>query len=108
MTDKIIVYVTAAKIADAKKIARALVDHRLAACVNLVPQVKSVYRWKERIQTDEEVLLLIKTRRSRFDELRQCVESLHPYEVPEIVAVPIVEGSANYMNWLEQSVPAEA
>ncbi|MFI5174697.1 MAG: divalent-cation tolerance protein CutA [Terriglobia bacterium] len=105
MTDKIIVYVTTGKITEAKKIARALVEKRLAACVNVIPKITSVYRWKEELQTDEEFLLVIKTRRARFDELRKCVESLHSYEVPEVIATPIVEGSANYLNWIEQSVP---
>ncbi|MGB7621040.1 MAG: divalent-cation tolerance protein CutA [Terriglobia bacterium] len=105
MTDKIIVYVTTGKITEAKKIARALVEKRLAACVNVIPKITSVYRWKEELQTDEECLLVIKTRRARFDELRKCVESLHSYEVPEVIATPIVEGSANYLNWIEQSVP---
>lgn len=107
MTDKIIVYVTAGKIKEAKKIARVLVEKRLAACVNVVPKITSVYRWKDRMQSDEEFLLMIKSRRSRFNELRSCIESLHSYEVPEIIAVPIVEGAANYLNWLEQSVPTE-
>jgi len=105
VTDKIIVYVTTGKITEARKIARALVEKRLAACVNVIPKITSVYRWKDELQIDEEHLLIIKTRRARFDDLRQCVESLHSYEVPEVIATPIVEGAANYLNWIEQSVP---
>ncbi|MDD5541884.1 MAG: divalent-cation tolerance protein CutA [Acidobacteriia bacterium] len=107
MTDKIIVFVTAGKITEAKRIARRLVEKRLAACVSVIPKITSVYTWKNRVETQEECLLLIKTRRQRFDELRQCIESLHSYEVPEIIAAPIVEGAANYLNWIEQVVPAE-
>jgi periplasmic divalent cation tolerance protein len=105
VTDKIIVYVTAGKMTEARKIARALVEKRLAACVNVIPKVSSVYRWKDELQTDEEFLLIIKTRRARFDELRKCIETLHSYEIPEVIATPIVDGSANYLNWIEQSVP---
>ncbi|MBZ5538395.1 MAG: divalent-cation tolerance protein CutA [Acidobacteriia bacterium] len=105
MTDKIIVYVTTGKISEAKKIARAVVEKRLAACVNVIPKITSVYRWKDELETSEELLLVIKTRRARFDDLRKCIESLHSYEVPEVIATPIVEGSANYLNWIEQSVP---
>jgi periplasmic divalent cation tolerance protein len=105
VTDKIIVYVTTGKITEARKIARALVEKRLAACVNVIPKITSVYRWKDQLQIDEEYLLIIKTRRARFDDLRKCVESLHSYEVPEVIATPIVEGAANYLNWIEQSVP---
>lgn len=105
MTDMIVVYVTSGKISEAKKIARALVEKRLAACVNIIPKITSIYTWKDHIHTDEEALLVIKTRRPRFDALRRCVESLHSYEVPEVIALPIVEGAANYLNWIEQSVP---
>jgi periplasmic divalent cation tolerance protein len=105
VTDKIIVYVTTGKMTEARKIARALVEKRLAACVNVIPKVTSVYRWKDELQTDEEFLLIIKTRRARFDELRKCIETLHSYEIPEVIATPIVDGSANYLNWIEQSVP---
>jgi periplasmic divalent cation tolerance protein len=105
VTDKIIVFVTAGKITEARRIARVLVEKRLAACVNIIPKISSVYRWKDRVQRDDEVLLIIKTRRSRFDALRRSIESLHSYEVPEIIAAPIIDGSINYLNWIEQSVP---
>jgi periplasmic divalent cation tolerance protein len=107
MTDKIIVFVTTGKVSEAKKISRRVVEKRLAACVNVIPKITSVYTWKDRIETNAECLLLIKTRRGRFEELRKCIESLHSYEVPEIIAAPVVEGAANYLNWIEQSVPVE-
>ncbi len=107
VTDKIVVYVTTGKLSTAKKIARELVEQRLAACVNIVPKITSIYRWKNSLQADQEFLLIIKSRRSRFTDLRHCVETLHTYEVPEIIALPIVDGSANYLDWIEQSVPAE-
>ncbi len=107
MTDKIVVLVTTHTLSEARKIARTLVEKQYAACVNLLPKVSSIYRWKDRIQRDTEILLVIKTRRHRFDALRQCVESMHSYETPEVIALPIVEGAVNYLNWIEQSVPGE-
>lgn len=107
MTDKIVVFVTAGKMTEAKRMGRTLIEKRLAACVNIIPKITSLYVWKDAIQTDEECLLVIKTRRARFDELCRCVESLHSYKIPEVIALPIIEGAANYLNWLEQAVPAE-
>lgn len=84
-------------------IASALVEKRLAACANLVPGLTSVYHWQGEIQQDEEVLLLIKTPAGRFEALREAVLELHPYELPEIIAVPISEGLPAYLNWIDQS-----
>lgn len=107
VTDKIVVLVTTHKLAEARKIARTLVEKQYAACVNILPQISSVYRWKDKIRRDPEILLVIKTRRHRFRQLSQCVESMHSYETPEVVVLPIVDGAANYLNWIEQSVPGE-
>lgn len=85
-------------------LARGLVEARLAACVNLVPGVRSFYRWKGAIEDDAEVQLLIKTSPARFDALRAWIEEAHPYEVPEVVALPIEEGSPAYLGWLEAQV----
>ena len=84
----------------ATRIARALVEERLAACVNRLPNVNSTYRWQGEIHEDAEVLLLIKTTRERFDTLRERLVELHPYEVPELVAFDIADGLPAYLDWL--------
>jgi periplasmic divalent cation tolerance protein len=84
----------------AARIARTLVEERLAACVNRVAAVRSTYAWEGAIQDDAEVLLVIKTRPERFEALAERLKGLHPYELPEIVAVPVVAGSAPYLAWL--------
>ena len=83
-----------------EKIARALVDAKLAACVNIIPGVISTYRWKGEICRDEEALLLIKTRTADFKEVENMIKKLHPYDVPEIIALPITKGSKEYLEWL--------
>ena len=101
MTDKLIALVTCSSDAEASKIARALVELRLAACVNIhEARVCSVYRWKENIETAHEVLLVIKTSRKRFRTLAAAVERLHSYDVPEVIALPVAAGSARYLAWL--------
>ncbi|XP_072844069.2 protein CutA isoform X1 [Pogona vitticeps] len=90
-----------------KEIARAVVEKRLAACVNIIPRVTSIYEWKGKIEEDSEVLLMIKTRSSRVSALAEFVRSVHPYEVPEVIAVPIQEGNPPYLQWVEERVPAE-
>jgi periplasmic divalent cation tolerance protein len=99
MTDKIVVFSTCANAEDAEKLARLLVDQRLAACVNVVPGVRSYYRWKGAVETDDECLLIVKSSRDLFAALTAALEKAHSYEVPEAIAVPIVEGAANYLNW---------
>mgnify|MGYP001605948150 CR=1 FL=1 len=84
----------------AAKIARALVEERLAACVNRVSGIASTYRWQGKIHDDAEVLLVIKTTRERFDALRERLMELHPYDVPELVALEIAEGLPAYLDWL--------
>lgn len=86
---------------DAERIARELVERRLAACVNVVPGLVSLYRWKGRVERDEERLLLIKTRRARFAALREALLALHPYELPELLALPVAEGHEPYLAWLD-------
>ena len=78
-----------------------LVSERLAACVNIIPGVVSVYRWKEAIEKDGELLLLIKTSRDNYEPLEQQIQALHPYELPEIIAVPIQTGQKDYIKWIE-------
>lgn len=87
----------------AAEIATALVEERLAACVNRLPGVKSWYRWESRVEHDDEVLLLIKTTRERYAALEPAVRRLHPYDVPEVIALPVVAGSSAYLDWVRAS-----
>ena len=100
MTDKIVVFSTCAGLEDAERLARLLVDQRLAACVNVVPGVRSYYRWKGSVEAGDECLLIVKSSRGLFAALAAALEKAHSYEVPEAIAIPIVEGAANYLNWL--------
>lgn len=104
MTDKIIVFSTCASTEEAERIARAVVTKRLAACVNVIPGVKSVYRWKGEVEDAEETLLVIKSSRALFEELRAEIEKLHSYEVAEVIAMPIVDGSEAYLGWLSREL----
>ena len=105
MTDKIIVLVTCGSPKEARKIARALVEQRLAACVSEIGvPVASTYRWKGKVETAKEFLLLIKTSKKRFAAMRDSVRKLHSYEVPEILALPIAAGSRDYLDWIAASV----
>jgi periplasmic divalent cation tolerance protein len=104
MTDKRIVLSTAGSEDEARKIARHLVENRLAACVNIVPQIESIYRWQGKVESSREWLLLIKTTAERFPAVRGAVRELHSYELPECVAINIEDGSADYLEWIGQSV----
>lgn len=105
MSRNILVLATCGSAKEAKRIAEALVSKRLAACVNVVgSSVRSVYRWKGRVETAREYLLLVKTSRRRFGALEKEIRRLHSYKVPEIIALPIVAGSKPYLEWLEASV----
>ena len=105
MTDKIVVMVTCGSRAEANKIARAVVEARLAACANVLGgSVQSIYRWKGKVETAKEVLLLVKSTRKRFSALEREIRRRHSYDTPEIIAVPIVAGSAAYLQWIEESV----
>ena len=104
MTDKIIVLTTCAEKADAERLARALVAGRLAACVSVVPRVLSFYHWKGKIESGEEFLLIVKTSRDLFPALYAEMEKLHPYEVPELLALPVVAGAENYLSWFQANL----
>lgn len=106
MTDKRIVLTTAGSEEEAGKIARHLVEHKLAACVNIVPQVESIYRWQDKVETAREWLLLIKTTAEGFVAVRDAILELHSYEVPECVAIAVEDGSAEYLEWVGDSVRA--
>jgi periplasmic divalent cation tolerance protein len=101
MTDVLLVLVTTPSPEKAVEIARALVEERLAACGNVVPGLRSVFRWEGKVQEEGEALLLLKTTRARFEALRERVLSLHPYQVPEVIALPVDAGSAPYLAWIE-------
>jgi periplasmic divalent cation tolerance protein len=100
MTEELIVFVTVPSRDDGEHIAAALVGERLAACVNVVGPIRSIYRWQGEVQREDEHLLLIKTTRARYPILEARVQALHTYDVPEIVAVPIALGSAAYLAWI--------
>ena len=103
MTDKRIVLSTAGSEQEAHKIAHILVKRRLAACVNIVPQVQSIYRWKDEIESAHEWVLLIKTRADKFPAVRDAIVELHSYEVPECIVLEIEDGSLAYLQWLEKA-----
>src|ERR1700691_931214 len=105
MTDKLVALVTCGSAKEAKKIARAVVGQRLAACANIVTSpVQSVYRWKGKVESAKEFLLIIKTTRARFAKLKAEVKRLHSYDAPEIIALPIAAGATDYLNWISMSV----
>ena len=99
----VLVLSTLPRDADASAFAQALVEDRLAACVNLLPLMESVFRWQGRIDRDVERQMLIKTSRERVPALWERVRALHPYDVPEFIVLPIVDGNAAYLNWLGES-----
>src|SRR5277367_2782510 len=103
MTDKKLVLTTAASKEEAKNIAQALVERRLAACVNIIPHVKSIYRWKEKVEEAEEWLLMIKTTTEAFAQLRDTIKELHSYELPECICLEIEDGSTEYLRWIAES-----
>ncbi len=102
--DAIVVFMTAANGEEAARLADMLVGAHLAACVQILPEIESVYRWQGKIERQAEVLLLAKTTRTRFDELEREVRALHSYETPEILAVPVLAGSIPYLQWLAASL----
>lgn len=105
MDSKVVMaYVTCSDDETAENIATALIDHREAACVNIVPNLRSVYRWEGKVQVDTELLLLIKTTASAFEHVRARVVALHPDELPEVVAVPITQGLPDYLDWVRAEV----
>lgn len=104
MTDKLIVLVTCGSAGEARKLTRAVVEQRLAACGNIVPRVHSIYRWKGKVESAGEALVIFKTSRKRFPALRRAVERLHSYDTPEIVVIPIAAGAQKYLAWLADSL----
>jgi periplasmic divalent cation tolerance protein len=107
MTDKRIVLTTAGSEEEAHKIATRLVERRLAACVNILPQMKSIYAWHGKVQESGEWLLVIKTIAPAFAEVSHVIKELHSYELPECICLAIEDGSAPYLEWIAESVSAE-
>jgi periplasmic divalent cation tolerance protein len=107
MTDKRIVLTTTDSEEEAQKIAHHLVACRMAACVNIVPQISSVYRWQGKVEEAREWLLLIKTTADAFEKVREAITELHSYELPECICLPIEDGSLNYLQWIAGSVAAK-
>jgi periplasmic divalent cation tolerance protein len=104
MTNKRIVLCTAGSEEEARKIARHLVEQRLAACVNIVPQIESIYRWQGKLESAREWLLLIKTTENIFPAVRDAIRELHSYELPECISISVEDGSPAYLEWIDQSV----
>jgi periplasmic divalent cation tolerance protein len=98
----LVVFITTSSFEEARKIADTLVDRKKAACVNIVPGVNSLFRWKGKIEETEESLMVVKTRAELFPDVVSLVKSIHSYEVPEIIALPIVEGNPDYLEWLKK------
>ena len=107
MSNPIVIFVTCGSEEEGLKIANALVEGHLAACVNLISPIRSIYRWEGKIWDEKEWLLIIKTQKDRFEELEKKVKSLHSYSVPEIISLPISEGSSSYLRWIKESTKQE-
>jgi periplasmic divalent cation tolerance protein len=100
VTDAMLVLTTLPSSDAAVELARTVVAERLAACANLIPAIRSIYRWKGKLQDENEVLVLLKTRQEHFERLKQRILELHPYEIPEVLALPIEQGYAAYLEWI--------
>ena len=104
MTDKRLVLTTCGSEEEAERIAQYLVENLLAACVNVLPQIKSIYRWQNKVESAREWLLLVKTTAENFDRVREAIRGLHSYEVPECISFAVDDGSATYLQWIDDSV----
>ena len=106
MPDHIVVYITVSSPEEGERIAKALVEKKLASCVSIVPGLRSIYHWQGKICDERELLLIAKTRGSLFERLEVEVKSIHSYKVPEIIALPIVKGSKEYIDWIDENTLA--
>jgi len=104
MTDKRLVVTTTESMIQARRIADALIERKLAACVNIVPHVQSIYRWKGKAEEAEEWLLWIRTTSAAFDRVRDLIRELHSYELPECLCLAVEDGSPDYLRWIEESI----
>jgi len=104
MTDKLLILTTAGSDSEARKIATTLVERSLAACVNIVPRVASIYRWQGKVEAAEELLLIIKTAKAKQEQVQSTIRELHSYELPECVAIAVEGGSAEYLEWITDAL----
>ena len=102
MSNYIVIYITTGSVNEAKKIGRVLVEEKLVACSNIISPIRSIYSWQGKICDDKEALMVLKTRKKLFNQIVKRVEKLHSYDVPEIIAMPIIEGSSKYLSWLNE------
>jgi periplasmic divalent cation tolerance protein len=100
MSDFVVLLVTASSLEEAKKIGLALVEERLVACANVIPHLQSIFRWQSKICQEEEVLILLKTQKHLFDRIKQRIQELHSYQVPEIISLSVQQGLESYLNWI--------
>lgn len=104
MTDKVVIMVTAASRRECRKIARRLVEAKLAACVNITQGIESIYRWEGKLADEKEFVMLIKSTRGLFSQIKTEISKIHSYHTPEIICLPIIDGSRNYLQWVGDSV----
>lgn len=104
MNKYIVVFVTAGSVEESEKISKMLIEEKLAACINSVPHVQSSFLWKKKVCVEEEVLLIIKSHIDLLDEIIHHIKDIHSYEVPEIIALPIIGGSDDYLEWIQESL----
>ncbi|RMD46796.1 MAG: divalent-cation tolerance protein CutA [Aquificota bacterium] len=102
--EHIVIFITVPSLDIGKQIAEKLIKEKLAACVNITSKVNSIYFWQGNIEKDDEFLLIIKSRKDRFEKLEKAVKTLHPYSVPEIIAMPLILGSGDYLNWINETL----
>ena len=102
--DYITIFCTTPDLNTAQKISEELVHNRLAACCNILPGIKSIYHWENKVQQDEELLIIIKSRSDIFSEVERKIKEIHPYSVPEIIALPLINGNIEYLNWMDDNV----
>jgi periplasmic divalent cation tolerance protein len=102
MNNYIVIYITTGSVNEAEKIGRTLVEEKLVACSNIISPIRSIYSWQEKICDDKEALMVLKTKRTLFTQIVKRVEKLHSYDVPEIIAIPIIDGSVKYLSWINE------
>lgn len=104
----VVIFITAGTGEEARTVGQALIEHRAAACVNIVPNITSMFWWQEVLETDQEHLLIVKTRASKVKEIVRLVKEVHSYEVPEVIAMPVIDGNREYLEWIGEEVEHEA